>query len=83
MEIIENRENLFAAIFEETNGRTPEEIREIMRDRKSRLFILSRIHERWWRGHTAARKFGFVGVGQFVFAEKRMVVFQQRLAKLQ
>jgi hypothetical protein len=79
--MISTQEELFAAIFNETVDRSPDEIREIMRDRKSRLFLLSRIHERWWRAHTAARRFGFVGVGQIAFAERRMVKFQQRLFK--
>lgn len=81
MEIIESRENLYAAIYREIGDRSPDEVRELCRDKSSRLAFLVRLNRRYDRAFEASRKFGFVGVGKYVFAEKRMVEFQHRISR--
>lgn len=41
----------------------------------------SRLMKRFYEAFHNARNYGFIGVGQITFAEKRMVIFQERLAK--
>ncbi len=53
-------------------AKTPEEIRAGMKNRGSRIFLISRAVQRYLQAQAAGRKFGFIGVGCIAFANTRL-----------